>query len=213
MFCFGPLVCWHSSRCKIFSFFSSRSLKMRENILVLLSWFCLVCVFFEGSVFVFQFLNDKIHNYVKKNIIVHFILQKLKSKHTSLKKYTNWAKTNWAKLWHTFFSRLERTRGEKIQIFCSLVHSWVESAKEKPGSWTYEGKTLSSIDDIKTAGQMRILTVHEVGQGLIKALEYDNVITKSFHFLLKNLFKVQPFLRKPKKKCAIVLMVLTFTRS
>ena len=95
----------------------------------------------------------------------------------------------------------------------TLVHSWVESAEEKPGSWTYEGKTLSSIDDIKTAGQMRILTVHEVGQGLIKALEYDNVITKSFHFLLKNLFKVQPFLRKPKKKCAIVLMVLTFTRS
>ena len=49
----------------IWSFFSSRSLKMRENILVLLSWFCLVCVFFEESVFVFQFLNDKIHNYVK----------------------------------------------------------------------------------------------------------------------------------------------------
>ena len=26
----------------------------------------LVCIFFEGSVFTFQFLNDKIHNYVKK---------------------------------------------------------------------------------------------------------------------------------------------------
>ena len=93
----------------------------------------------------------------------------------------------------TFFSRLEQTRGGKIQIFCTLVHSWVESAKEKPGSWTYEGKTLSSIDDIKTAGQMRILTVHEVGQGLIKALEYDNVIAKSFHFLPKNFYKVQLF--------------------
>ena len=42
--------------------------------------------------FTFQFLNDKIHNYVKKNIIVNFIIQKLKSKHTSFKKYTNWAK-------------------------------------------------------------------------------------------------------------------------
>ena len=28
---------------------------------------------------------------VKKNIIVNFIIQKLKSKHISLKKYTNWA--------------------------------------------------------------------------------------------------------------------------
>jgi len=56
----------------------------------------------------------------------------------------------------------------------ALVHSWMESAKEKPGSWMYEGKSLTSIEDIKTAGHMRILTVHEVGQGLIKALEYDN---------------------------------------
>ena len=75
----------------------------------------------------------------------------------------------------------------------ALLHSWVESAKEKPGSWTYEGKSLSSIEDIKKAGQMRILTVHEVGQGLIKALEYDNVIAKSFHFLPKNFYKVQLF--------------------
>ena len=28
----------------------------------------------------------------KKNIIVNFIIQKLKSKHTSLKTYTNWAR-------------------------------------------------------------------------------------------------------------------------
>ena len=33
----------------------------------------------------FQFLNDKIHNYVKQNIIVHFNIQKLKNKHTFLK--------------------------------------------------------------------------------------------------------------------------------
>ena len=30
---------------------------------------------------IFQFLNDKIHNYVKQNIIVDFIIQKVK-KHT-----------------------------------------------------------------------------------------------------------------------------------
>ena len=33
---------------------------------------------FEESVLIFQFLNDKIHNYVKQNIIVSFIIQKLK---------------------------------------------------------------------------------------------------------------------------------------
>ncbi len=35
---------------------------------------------------IFQFLNDKIHNYVLLNIIVNFIIQKLKNKHTFLKK-------------------------------------------------------------------------------------------------------------------------------
>ena len=42
-----------------------------------------------GSEFTFQFLNDKIHNYVFFDVIVNFIIQKLKSKYTSLKKYTN----------------------------------------------------------------------------------------------------------------------------
>jgi hypothetical protein len=36
-------------------------------------------------VFIFQFLNDKMHNNVKQNKIVHFIIQKLKNKHTFLK--------------------------------------------------------------------------------------------------------------------------------
>ena len=37
---------------------------------------------FEKSVFIFQILNDKMRNYV---LIVHFIIQKLKNKHTFLK--------------------------------------------------------------------------------------------------------------------------------
>jgi hypothetical protein len=40
---------------------------------------------FEENVFIFQFLNDKIHSYVVFDIIVHFIIQKLKNKHTFLK--------------------------------------------------------------------------------------------------------------------------------
>ena len=36
--------------------------------------------------------KQKTNIFVKKNIIVNFIIQKLKSKYTSLQKYTNWAK-------------------------------------------------------------------------------------------------------------------------
>ena len=43
--------------------------KREKNILVLLSNFCSVCIFFEGSVFTFQFLNDKKFTTMsKKNI-------------------------------------------------------------------------------------------------------------------------------------------------
>ena len=48
-----------------------------KNVLVLLSYFYSVCIFFEGSVFAFQFLKEKIHNYVFFDIIVNFIIQKL----------------------------------------------------------------------------------------------------------------------------------------
>ena len=60
--------------------------KPDENILVLLS----LCIFWGKCVY-FQILNDKIHNYVSKNMILNFIIQTSKSKHTSIKKYINWA--------------------------------------------------------------------------------------------------------------------------
>ena len=52
-----------------------------------------VCVFF-------QFLIDKIHSYVKQNIIKNFIIQILKNEHTFLKKYTNLAKLSSLDLCH-----------------------------------------------------------------------------------------------------------------
>ena len=51
-------------RCKIFRFFLLSFPQNERKI----HQFCSVCIFFEGSVFTFQFLNDKIHNYVKKYI-------------------------------------------------------------------------------------------------------------------------------------------------
>ena len=81
-------------------------------------YFCSVCIFFEASVFTFQFLNDKIYNYVFFDIIVNFIIQKLKNKPTSFKKYTNWAKL-------IYFSLVLRDRGEKTkQIFRTLEIQW-----------------------------------------------------------------------------------------
>ena len=46
---------------------------------------CLECRFFWKSVFIFQFLNAKIYLYVLFDMIVNFITQKLKNKHTFLK--------------------------------------------------------------------------------------------------------------------------------
>ena len=47
-------------RCEIFVFFLLSFPQNERKIY----YFCSVCMFFEGSVFTFQFLNDKIHNYV-----------------------------------------------------------------------------------------------------------------------------------------------------
>ena len=58
------------------------------NPLVLPKWEDLafsVCMLFEESVFIFQFLNNKMHNYVLFNTFVHFNIQKLKNKNTFLK--------------------------------------------------------------------------------------------------------------------------------
>ena len=76
----------HHLGAKYLVFVSSHSLKTREFSFAQFGNFLRL---FEESVFIFQFLNDKIHNYVKQNIIVNFIIQKLKNKHTFLKKLPN----------------------------------------------------------------------------------------------------------------------------
>ena len=61
-------------------FVSSRSVKMRG--------FSFLSLY--KRLFIFQFLNVKMYNYGKQNIIVNFIIEKLKNKDTFLKKYTDW---------------------------------------------------------------------------------------------------------------------------
>ena len=72
---------------KYLVFVSSCSVKLRELSFAQFVYFLRkVCLFFN---FIIQKLNDEIHNYVLFDIIVNFIIQKLKNKHTLLKKYTN----------------------------------------------------------------------------------------------------------------------------
>ena len=47
---------------------------MREKYVCFAKLVLLSVYIFEESVFTFQFLNDKIHNYVKQKIIMNFII-------------------------------------------------------------------------------------------------------------------------------------------
>ena len=64
--------------------------------------------------FNFQFLNDKMHNYVLFAIIVHSNIQNLKNKQTFIQ--TEKAKS----------SHFDRTRGDKKQIFPTLERRLIE---------------------------------------------------------------------------------------
>ena len=55
---------------KYLVFVSSPSVKMREFS------FLIFFIPFDETLFIFQFLNDKMHKYVKQNIIVNFIIEK-----------------------------------------------------------------------------------------------------------------------------------------
>ena len=73
----GGMLLWNiaAQGAKCLGVFSSRSLKTREKYISFAHLVLFSLYIFEESVFTFLFLNDKLHNYVKK--------------HTSLKKYTN----------------------------------------------------------------------------------------------------------------------------
>ena len=65
--------------------------------------------------FIFQFLNNKIHYYVLFDIILNLIIQKLKKKHFPQKVY---------KLSKAKFSQFDRTRGEKNRYFTPYSEIW-----------------------------------------------------------------------------------------
>ena len=81
-------------------------------------------------------MNDKIHNYGFFYIIVNFIIQKLKSEHTSLKEYTNWAK-----LIH--FSLVLREREEKKNQIFRTIESLPLDIMKRENPWD-----ISSIYDL-----------------------------------------------------------------
>ena len=61
--------------------------KLEKNILISTVSFAQCVYFYEGSLFTFQFLNDKIHRYVLFDLTLQFIIGKLKKKHSPQKVY------------------------------------------------------------------------------------------------------------------------------
>jgi hypothetical protein len=72
-----------------------------------------VSILFEKSVFILQFLNDKMHTYVKKNITKNFIIKELKNKHTFLKTEK------------TKFSRRENLASSVLRKVCLFFNFWI----------------------------------------------------------------------------------------
>ena len=103
---FGEATCTIYSGAKYLGFLSSRSLNMTEKFISFAQ------LAFEGSVFTFRFWMIKVKIMCFFYIIVNFVIQKLISKYTSLKKYTNGAKI-------IYFFLVLREREEKKMYFAS----------------------------------------------------------------------------------------------
>ena len=69
---------------------------------------------FEKSVFILQFFNDKMHNYVKQNITKNFNIKKLNNKHTFLKTEK------------TKFSRWENLAFSVLRKMCLFFNFWIK---------------------------------------------------------------------------------------
>ena len=106
-----------SQGAKYLDFFFSHSLKTREKYI---SFTQSVCIFFEGSVLLFNFGMIKFIQSCQKNINVNLIIQKLKS-NTLPSKNIQTEQNQLSKI-NIFFARFEGTRGEKTQIFCTQVN-------------------------------------------------------------------------------------------
>ena len=101
-------------------------------------------MFFEGSVFYFSSL----------------IVQKLKSKHTSLKKYTNWEK-----LIH--FSLVLREREEqKTQIFWTIVTHFPASNPNPMPNYNNSTNSSASLSNGQMIEKRRVSIVNTNGSSL-----------------------------------------------
>ena len=96
---------------------------------------------FEESVFIFQFLNNRMHNYVFFNTFVHFIIQKLKNKHTFLK--TEKAKFSRREnlvfiLFEeiVFFFQIFNDKIHNYGLFAIIVHFNIQKLKKKTDFYT-----------------------------------------------------------------------------
>ena len=119
--CFHSKNQWSLLHLGICSILHLRSVPLVGNIwylspLVLSKWEDLafsVSRLFEKSVFILQFFNDKMHNYVKQNITKNFNIKKLNNKHTFLKTEK------------TKFSRWENLAFSVLRKVCLFFNFWI----------------------------------------------------------------------------------------
>ena len=100
--------------------------KQEKYVLVLLSLYI-----FCGKCVSFQFLKNEIHNHAQKKHNCAFYHSKLKSKNTSLKKYTNWTKLIYFSLvlreWEKKKTNISHLRTRLDQITVALKSQLDES--------------------------------------------------------------------------------------
>ena len=110
------------------------------NPLVLSKWEDLafsVCMLFEESVLIFQFLNNKMHNYVLFNTFVHFFIQKLKNKHIFLKtekaKFSRRENLVFILFWGNcgVFFQFFNDKSHNCVLFAIIVHFNIQKLKNK----------------------------------------------------------------------------------
>ena len=134
---------------KYFGFVFSRSNKKRENYISFAQFVYFLrklCLLFDFWMIKFTIMSKK-HN-------CEFIIQKLKSKHTSLKKYTNWAKL-------IYFSLILREREEKKPKYFAPKSLLTKSGRKCPARffvWT-EGRVTITISAISICKHLSFLFV------------------------------------------------------
>ena len=150
---------------------------------------------FEESVFIFQFMNNKMHNYVLFNTFVHFIIQKLKNKQ-------NFIQTEKAKS-----SYFDRTRGDKNQIFPTLV--LIPGVVNNPGhAGIFGGSVLANTYATAAKQNVKPGAIFLSGQQNYVIHHTQKSVSQSGYegFKVRNIWPFSPLVLSNSEKNVLVLL-------